>query len=280
MPGSRVDAVTQVLEAAGASAIRLEEALGPAIYDEGLAEEPRYWPLTGIAAFFVSEGACRFAAEVLKGEAQDVRCEFVSDEGWERRAQEDWQPLPIIDTLWIYPNGVEAPADRDVVHLDPGLAFGTGTHPTTRLCLQWLYRTLAASHRADRDILDFGCGSGILAIAALRLGARCAYAVDIDPLAVTATQENAIRNRVADRLHVSEGPLTLKHPYALVVANILAGPLVIHSELLARAVATGGQLALSGILENQVDRVTAAFPDFSLSIAREEDWCLLHGGRR
>jgi len=277
--GDRVDAVTELLEAAGARAVRFEEASGPAFYDEGIAEEPRYWPLTRICAFFEGEAACRFGALVVACETQTSTYEHVTDEGWEARTQASWQPFPIMDALWIYPNAQQAPPEHLAIHLDPGLAFGTGTHPTTRLCLQWLYGALKDPSFTDCDVLDFGCGSGILAIAALRLGARHAWAFDIDPLALDATKANALRNEVADRLTISSCASAHNIGYGLVVANILAGPLITHAQTLSQAVATGGRLALSGILEDQIERVARAFPDFTLTPVKEDGWCLLEGGR-
>ncbi|MHB8254118.1 MAG: 50S ribosomal protein L11 methyltransferase [Acidiferrobacter sp.] len=276
--GHRAEAVGQLLEAAGACAVRFEESSGPAVYDEGLAEEPRYWPQTEISAFFLSQAAADFAAHVLHDEAGLLRPETVTDQGWEAQARLGWHAFAIVDDLWIYPNDTQAPPGRLAIHLDPGLAFGTGTHPTTRLCLQWLHASLQETNSAV-NVLDFGCGSGILAICALRLGAAHAVGIDVDPLALEVTQQNAVRNGVAARIHTMAPPLDPDARFALVVANILAGPLVTHSQTLSRAVAPNGQLALSGILADQVDRVLAAFPEFTLALTVDEDWCLLHGGR-
>lgn len=227
----------------------------------------------------MTRAAAEFAAHVLKEEAGGLHPEAVADQGWEAQARAGWTAFAIQDNLWIYPNDAEAPPEHLAVHLDPGLAFGTGTHPTTRLCLQWLYATLATAQWVAPSILDFGCGSGILAIAALRLGGVSALGVDVDPLALAATQENARRNGVAAGLRVQEPPIDPDGRYTLVVANILAGPLIAHGDMLARAVAPNGRLALSGILADQVNRVRAAFPTFELALTVDEGWCLLHGGR-
>ncbi len=279
--GRRVEALGQILEAAGARALAFEEVPGgPAFYDEGLACEPRYWPRTRIAAFFASEAQARFAQEIIAGEVEAPCREPVADEGWEALTSRDWQAFPITEGLWIYPNGEQAPPGRLAVHLDPGLAFGTGTHPTTRLCLRWLYETLREEAHRGPEILDFGCGSGILAIAALRLRAHAALGIDIDPLALAATWENARRNGVADRLRTAMG-LTgdEERPHDLVVANILAGPLIAQAPALMRATAARGRLALSGILPDQVPAVVQAFPGFTLTPREDEGWVLLHGQR-
>ncbi len=279
-PGSRVEVLSELLDAAGAYAVAFEEAPGgPAFYDEGLAAEPRFWPTTCIAAFFASEAAARFACEIVAGEVSDLARESVADEGWEALTSRNWHAFPVADGLWIYPNAEEAPAGRLAIHLDPGLAFGTGTHPTTRLCLRWLAETLREGGETRSVVLDFGCGSGILAIAALRLGATTALAVDIDPLALTATADNARQNGVGDRLRIAPALAPDDGPYDLVVANVLAGPLVAQAAALTRATAIGGRLALSGILPDQTSAVARAFPEFHLAVEEDEGWVLLHGRR-
>ncbi len=279
--GPRVEALGQILDAAGARALAFEEVPGgPAFYDEGLACEPRYWPRTRIAAFFASETQARFAQEIVAGEVEALSREWVADEGWEALTSRDWQPFAITEGLWIYPNDQQAPPGRLAVHLDPGLAFGTGTHPTTRLCLAWLHETLRGEEGpGGRAILDFGCGSGILAIAALLMGARAALCVDIDPLALSATLDNARRNGAAPRLRVAAGLARDEGPYDLVVANILAGPLITQAPALMRATAARGELALSGILPDQVPAVIQAFAGFTLAAREDEGWVLLHGRR-
>lgn len=278
-PGSRVEILARLLDAAGAYALAFEEAAeGPAFYDEGLAAEPRYWPTTRVAGLFASEAAARFAAEIVAGEAFALRQEPVADEGWETIGARTWQAFAINERLWIYPNGEEVPPGRLAIYLDPGLAFGTGTHPTTRLCLQWLSEALQDGNGSDRDILDFGCGSGILAIAALRMGAKAAMGVDIDPLALDATGDNARRNGVSDRLRTAAALDADDGPYDLVVANILAGPLIAQAAALSRA--ARGALALSGILPEQAEAVAHAFPGFALTAREDEGWILLHGRRR
>lgn len=185
--------------------------------------------------------------------------------------------------LWIHPKGSEPFSDDiAVVHLDPGLAFGTGTHATTALCLEWL----DSLSLEDKTVLDYGCGSGVLAIAALKLGCQSATAMDIDPQALIATEQNADDNNVADKLTVLGGPNDIRGNFDLVVANILAGPIVQFAESITLTVKARGMLALSGILCEQADEVMAAYApwiDFDEPVFREQDgqiWSRLTGKRR
>lgn len=202
--------------------------------------------------------------------------ERVEDEDWVRRTQAQFTPQQITSRLWVVPTWHEAPdASAINVVLDPGLAFGTGTHPTTRLCLRWL----AAHVRGGESVIDFGCGSGILAIAALKLGAREASGVDIDPQAVVAARRNAEQNQVAATFISAAGQL--RGPAGIVVANILAQPLIVLAPLLAELTARGGRLALSGILTEQAHEVMEAFRawyDFE-PVQSEDGWVLLSGTR-
>jgi len=182
------------------------------------------------------------------------------------------------ERLWIVPEGLSGPGDEAVVvRLDPGLAFGTGTHPTTALCLEWL----AGQTLGGRSVYDFGCGSGILAIAAAMLGAATVRAVDVDPQALLATDANAERNGVRPKLEVTADPGLPRSGTDLLVANILAGPLVELAPDFAAAVRPGGRIALSGILEGQSNTVTAAYrPWFDIALtAMRDGWALLAGQR-
>ncbi len=276
--GAQVDAVTALLEAAGATAVACDEVAGStALYDEACAAEPRYWPRTAVSGFFTTEAAAGFARHVLADWAEDLELATVADHGWE--IQDDWAPFPVAAGLWVYPSREQAPGDRVAIHLDRGLAFGTGTHPTTALCLEWIYETLTTASPKPTSLLDFGCGSGILAIAALKLGARAALAVDIDPLARLAACANAERNGVQERLTMAAAWERGHGAFDMVVANILAGPLVAHARLLLTALAPGGVLALSGILGDQVAMVAAAFPEIAFSEREREGWYLLQGSR-
>ena len=211
----------------------------------------------------------------------------VADEDWERAWLDQFQPMRFGTRTWIVPWNHELPAEADtadaaVVRLDPGLAFGSGTHPTTALCLRWLDALAGEGALGDARVLDFGCGSGILALAALKLGAAAAVGVDNDPQALIASADNAARNAVDTRLAVylpdDEPPAT----YPVVVANILASALDALAEALAARVATGGRIALSGILVGQEDellqRYAAWFDD--LQVAIDGDWVRITGRRR
>lgn len=206
----------------------------------------------------------------------------MDDADWVRRSQAQFAPIAVTDRLWIVPSWHDAPADSGavVVRLDPGLAFGTGSHPTTRLVLAWLAQWL--HYDADRPtrVLDYGCGSGILAIAAGKLGAFQVDAVDTDPQALIATRENAQRNAVALRALLPDN--LPSGEYDMVVANILAKPLIQLAPLFAARVRRAGRLALSGLLENQADDVIAAYaPAFEARVAAREDrWALVEAIRR
>jgi ribosomal protein L11 methyltransferase len=200
----------------------------------------------------------------------------IADEDWVRKTQAQFAPIEIGARLWIGPTWHRPPADRIAVQLDPGLAFGTGTHPTTRLVLCYLERIL----RGDERLLDYGCGSGILAIAAAKLGAARVDGVDVDPQAVETAAANARANGVALRAALP-GALAAE-TYDIVVSNILAQPLMLLAPLLAARTAPGGRLALSGILESQAGEVCAAYAAFfDMKVEAVEDaWALLAGIRK
>ncbi|MDA0226040.1 MAG: 50S ribosomal protein L11 methyltransferase [Proteobacteria bacterium] len=204
----------------------------------------------------------------------------VADDDWVRRTQAQFAPQRIGERLWIVPSWHAVPTDPGavVVRLDPGAAFGTGAHPTTRMVLAWLERTLAP-RAAHMRVLDYGCGSGILAIAAARLGATQVDAIDLDPLALEAARANATNNNVA--LGVFDADAQLPGDYDVVVANILARPLIVLAPAISARVGPGGRLALSGVLATQADEVMAAYAQaFTMAVAgAEEDWVLLEGRR-
>jgi ribosomal protein L11 methyltransferase len=200
--------------------------------------------------------------------------EKVEEQNWVALTQAQFEPIRISDRLWIVPSWHTPPCpDAVVLVLDPGMAFGTGSHPTTRLCLEWLERTV----RPGISLLDYGCGSGILAIAAARLGAADALGVDIDPQAVAAARGNAARNGV--RVRFEDSAVGLRGEFDLVVANILSNPLKVLAPAISAHVRPGGRLALSGILAAQTDELIAAYaPWISLAIAGTLDgWVCLSG---
>ncbi|MFU8787809.1 MAG: 50S ribosomal protein L11 methyltransferase [Methylobacter sp.] len=207
------------------------------------------------------------------------RYERVEDQEWERAWMEYYKPMKFADRLWVCPTDQERYEPSTVcLTLDPGLAFGTGTHPTTALCLEWL-----ASHElADKTVIDYGCGSGILAVAAILLGAKQAHAVDIDPQAITATQSNALKNQVQDKIACYLPEHFTPFQADIVLANILAKPLIDMAEQISCLVAPGGQLVLSGILQEQAESVMAAYRSYILFNApvQQEDWIRLDGTKQ
>jgi ribosomal protein L11 methyltransferase len=229
-----------------------------------------------LRALFAAEQQATDAAALLlaqdwTGDVQVRSLEPVPDTDWVRQTQAQFAPVEITPTFWIVPTWHEPPAAaRAVIRLDPGLAFGTGTHPTTRMCLRWIARHAQPWSR----VLDYGCGSGILAIGAALHGAQQIDAVDIDPAAVESTRANAKANGVALNAAL---PDAAQGRYPLVLANILATPLKLLAPLLAGHVAPGGSLVLAGILERQADELSAAYaPWCELAVAdREDGWVLM-----
>ncbi|MFP4602407.1 MAG: 50S ribosomal protein L11 methyltransferase [Halochromatium sp.] len=274
------------LENAGALAVTLDEG-GHDGFDEVLEPAPGATPLwrqLRITALFEDDPTGTMQAEAAAAAlaAQCLlppRLHRLEDRLWERVWLEDLHPQRFGERLWVCPRGrrVEAP-DAIIIDLDPGLAFGTGHHATTALCLEWL----DGAPLAGRTLIDVGCGSGILAIAALKLGAARAIAIDHDPQALEATLENAAANAVADRLSVHPPEQMPQEPADVLVANILAGPLLELAPTLARLTKPAGQLALSGILAHQAEAIGDAYgADFRLAPARQrEDWVLISGRRR
>ena len=274
------------LLSAGAAAITLEDAGDDPVL-EPLPGSTPLWPHVRIKALFdagIDRGA--LLADLrsqLATPLPDATFEHVADRAWEREWLKDFRPMRFGQRLWICPGGQrpqleDAARDSCLIELDPGLAFGTGTHPTTALCLEWL--DSAALQGAF--IVDYGCGSGVLAIAALKLGAAAALAVDIDPQALVATRENAARNGVAERVTVALPSEAEGRKTDILLANILAEPLLELAPIFAERVATGGRVVLSGILQSQAAPVAsryAAWFDMRPATVRD-DWALLDGIRR
>jgi ribosomal protein L11 methyltransferase len=267
--------------AAGALSVTLSDAADVPIFEPELNTTP-LWPRVRITLLFPMEAERTAILSALEGAlggplAQPAFTEL-GDRAWEREWLADFKPMRFGRRLWICPQGQRAPdPGAVVVDLDPGLAFGTGTHPTTALCLEWL----DGAPLAGRNVIDYGCGSGVLAIAALKLGARRAFAVDHDPQALLASRENAQRNGVEGGLEVLAPQDELRAADVL-VANILALPLIELAPRFATLLATGGNLVLSGVLTEQADAVAAAYaPWFEMEApAVREGWVRLHGRRR
>ncbi|MDH3451129.1 MAG: 50S ribosomal protein L11 methyltransferase [Gammaproteobacteria bacterium] len=281
LPAHGVEAGEQVLWSAGAGSITVRDA-GDAPLLEPLPGTTPIWPRCRIEALFPARGADgvrlvrRLQQEIPH--AHDWQIMELAERDWQRVWMEDWQPLRFGERLWIYPSHHEPPGEHShAVRLDPGLAFGSGTHATTALCLEWL----EAQPLQRQTVLDYGCGSGVLAIAALVLGAEAAFAVDIDPQALQATLDNASRNGVSERLHV-QADTDWHHPAVdAVVANILAEPLIRLAAPLAASHRSGGKLALTGILREQRQQVCDAYAHWYTFAAPtlREDWVLLEGTR-
>jgi ribosomal protein L11 methyltransferase len=281
VPEARIEAVGTACEEAGALSVTVEDAADDPVY-EPLPGEIRTWAHNRISALFPPEydpAPLRDTlAGLLDGDVPGWRIESLADRDWERAWLDDFRPMRFGRRLWIVPSSHQPPDPAAVnLHLDPGLAFGTGTHPTTALCLEWL-----DGHAAPATLLDYGCGSGILAIAGLLLGAGTAWAVDLDPQALTATRSNAERNVVIDRLHTClPEALPESMECDLLMANILAGPLVQLAPDLAARLRRGGALVLSGILPEQATTVAEAYRPWCGELERREQdgWVRLDGRR-
>jgi ribosomal protein L11 methyltransferase len=279
----RAPAVEEALNAAGALSVTLEDGGDVPLLEPDPGQMP-LWAATRVVALFDADVERDTVAEALAhlddAEAQAPVFEQLPDREWSRAWLDDWEPMRFGDHLWVAP--LESPVDdpaATVVRLDPGLAFGTGTHATTALCLRWL-ETRAPT--TGRSALDFGCGSGILAIAALLLGARRAHGIDVDPQALEASRANARTNAVSAYLTLAEGDTPVGGPFDIVVANILAGPLIQAAPALAAQQSPGGVIALAGVLREQAEDVIAAFATYyTLAEVDDDDgWVLLSGTRR
>lgn len=278
------EAIEDALLAAGAVSVTFEDLADQPILEPALGETP-LWDNTRVTGLFnadIDTDVATVAATASYGDnLPPYRWEILEDKDWEREWMENFHPIQCGQRLWICPSWRQPPeADAVNLMLDPGLAFGTGTHPTTFLCLQWL----DGLDLQDKQVVDYGCGSGILGIAALLLGAREVIAVDNDPQALIATRDNAQRNGIAaERLHTYLPEDTPNNVQAeVVVANILAGPLVELSPTLAALTQANGLLALSGLISNQAESISDCYQQwFDLNPPREKDnWVCLNGQRR
>lgn len=267
----------------GAVSVTFMDAEDQPIFEPDLGTTP-LWQNTHLLALFEADVERQGLLEQLKllwnKPVPEYQFEDIADQDWERSWMDNFQPMRFGQRLWIVPSWHNAPEPEAVnLLLDPGLAFGTGTHPTTALCLEWL----DGQQLDDLQVIDFGCGSGILAIAALLLGAERVTGTDIDPQALEASRDNAQRNQLADeRLPLYLPDDMPSEPVDLLVANILAGPLVSLAPQLTALVKPGGRIALSGILAEQTDEILAAYDtDFELDpVAEKEGWIRVSGVRR
>ena len=257
----KAEKISDFLEEIGSVSVTFMDSQDTPIF-EPLPGETRLWGNTDVIALFDAETDMSEIVSLLKqahhlDENTAYKIEQIEDKDWEREWMDNFHPMQFGKRLWICPSWREVPDQNAVnVMLDPGLAFGTGTHPTTALCLEWL----DGLDLTGKTVIDFGCGSGILAIAALKLGAKNAIGIDIDPQAILASRNNAEQNGVADRLQLflsDDKPADLKAD--VVVANILAGPLKELYPIISQLVKEGGDLGLSGILETQAQSVCDAY---------------------
>ena len=283
-PEARVEAVGDALEALDALSISVEDADAQTPAEQALFGEPGMpppkegWQRSLVIALFAQQAQAKEAAELLAPQDFFAGCKFIAivdvpEQDWVRLTQSQFEPVEITPSFWIVPTWHEPPQQaQQVIRLDPGLAFGTGTHPTTRMCLRWIAR-----HPLGRRVLDYGCGSGILAIGAAKFGAQDVDAVDIDEAAVRSAEANARANGV----QLAAGlPDQAGGKYDTVLANILATPLKVLAPLLCAHVAAGGHLVLAGILSRQADELKAAYAPYAqLEVADEEDgWILMTAG--
>jgi ribosomal protein L11 methyltransferase len=287
-PVNEVETLSEALEALDALSVSVEDADAQTPAEQALFGEPGMpppkagWERSRVVSLFSSETLAQEAATLLAAQDFFAACQLVAiqavpEQDWVRLTQSQFTPVEITPDFWIVPTWHEPPAQaRQVIRLDPGLAFGTGTHPTTRMCLQWIAGQSAAGKPLER-VLDYGCGSGILAIGAAKFGALDIDAVDIDEAAVTSTRANAEANHV--RLHAGL-PDRAIGAYNTVLANILATPLRVLAPLLCAHVDKGGNLVLAGILARQADELKAAYaPYCQLQVHNEEDgWILMTAG--
>lgn len=293
-PQDRVAALSDALDALDALSVSVEDADAHTDAEQALFGEPGIpapkdgWQRSRVLALFATEPLAQDALELLKAQdffsgSQVMGISTVPDEDWVRLTQSQFAPVEITPEFWIVPTWHETPASaKTVIRLDPGLAFGTGTHPTTQMCLRWIAQFGADIALGKRPswgpVLDYGCGSGILAIGAAKYGAKLIDAVDIDPAAVESTLLNASANDVA---LVSGLPDKVRADYQVVLANILATPLKVLAPLLCAKVQVSGSLVLAGILERQAQELIAAYrPYLTLKVSdAQEGWVLMTAQR-
>jgi len=276
------DGVEEVFARHGASAVTFSDAGDDPVLEPQPGETPLWSKVRITGLFGEAADLDGLRRDLLRSfqleQLPEHRVETLEDRVWEREWLKDFRPMQFGRRLWVCPGGFEVDAeDAVVVHLDPGLAFGTGTHPTTALCLEWL----ESQDLAGKRVLDFGCGSGILSIASLKLGASSATAVDIDPQAITASRQNGRRNGVDEGLVTTLDANALDAEYDVAVANILATPLVRHAGTICEHLVHGGTIALSGITDRQTAAVADAYRDlidFDPPVVRAP-WARLTGRR-
>ena len=277
------EAVSELLESLGAPAVTLQDGADEALF-ETVPHSQSQWQTTKIIGLFENDKSADALGQQFAQQCADpiprFEIELLEDDVWERRCLEHVKPTQFGKRLWIYPSWSEdtPPDDARVVSLDPGMAFGTGTHPTTSLCLEWI----DSCNFNNKTVIDYGCGSGILAVAAIKCGASHVHAVDHDDQALIATADNAEKNDCRQHIKVYLPDQLDIGPADIVFANILAGPLINLAKTLAAACSTNGNLILSGLLSEQYDAMHTAYsPWFELKPPQEkEGWLLIDCKRR
>ncbi|MBB6520993.1 50S ribosomal protein L11 methyltransferase [Pseudoteredinibacter isoporae] len=271
---SHAEAIEDLMLATGAVSVTLQDNADQPILEPALGETP-LWQETRVTGLYEADIDTKAISGFFAEQNITGRWEQLEDKDWEREWMKNYYPIQCADDFWICPSWIEPPQPEAInLMLDPGLAFGTGTHPTTFLCLQWL----AAQDLEDQNIIDYGCGSGILAIGALLKGAKKAIGVDIDPQALIATRENSQRNQLPeDAITVFLPEKCPREAADVMLANILAGPLAELAPSLSALTKLGGKLCLSGILFNQAEVVMAAYqPWFAFDEPQQhEEWVCL-----
>jgi len=276
----QADLFSDALHECGAASVSLQDAADQPLFEPGPGETP-LWQHVDVVGMFAEDTDI---PQILGNLKQQLDCDELprwqlselQDQDWVRVWMDDFKPIQFADNLWICPSWM-TPLDEYAVNiiLDPGLAFGSGTHPTTAMCLQWLGNT----DLTGKTVIDYGCGSGVLAVAAALLGAATVWAIDNDPQALQATEENARNNKVSERIHYGLPDALPAMKADIIVANIIAGPLIELAPLLAAHHHADGELALSGILETQVDSVRQCYQQWYQmdTTTQQQEWCRLTG---
>jgi ribosomal protein L11 methyltransferase len=280
-PG-RAEQLSELLQAAGAGAVTLQDAADQPLFEPPPGTTP-LWSSTRVVGLFEADFDIPQVLTYLQQQLEPEplprwHLNPLEDRDWVRAWMDNFQPMRFGEQLWICPTGFTPPEPQAInILLDPGLAFGTGTHPTTAMCLRWL----DAHPPQDLEVIDFGCGSGILAIAACKLGARHVSGVDTDPQAILATHDNAEKNQVSDRIDAYLPADFHAQPVPLLLANILAGPLKSLAPRFSELVEPAGHIVLSGILAEQVEAVMQPYrASFEIQVVeQQEEWVCLAGQR-
>jgi ribosomal protein L11 methyltransferase len=282
VPEALAEVLSDALINSGAVSVTFEDAKDEPIFEPPLGETP-IWPNTKVIGLFDAETDAKAVIQNLVStlpelNAEEFKVEALEDKDWVRAWMDQFKPMPFGEKLWIVPSWHEPPeSDAINLKLDPGMAFGTGTHPTTALCLTWLDQ----NPPKDKEVVDYGCGSGILALAAEKLGAKSVKGTDIDPQAITASEQNAERNEAHIEFKLVKE--FQSEPVDLVLANILAGPLKELAPVFQSLVKPGGTLVLSGLLTSQAEELQTHYQAFGFDLdtfEQQEEWGLLAGKKR